>query len=95
MRNPNMGIPATERWEIRHGTLIEGELACGHHTIIADTAGHSCSDDNLRSYQCANAQKIAAIPIMLDALKYVLDNCVGDNCQVCSYVKAVLQDATS
>jgi hypothetical protein len=60
------------KWFIEHGTGVYGILACGHPTIVADTAGHSCNSQTLREDQKANARLIAASPDLLAAAKALL-----------------------
>ena len=53
------------KWFIEHGTGVYGILACGHPTIVADTAGHSCNSQTLREDQKANARLISSAPELL------------------------------
>ena len=46
----------------QHATGVYGTLACGHFTIVAETAGHSCKSEIMREDQIANAKLIARAP---------------------------------
>ena len=61
------------QWYIDHRTGVYGTLACGHPTIVADTAGHSCNRTGRQEDQEANARLIAASPDLLAAAKAALD----------------------
>ena len=52
-------------------TGVYGPLACGHYTIVADTAGHSCNSEVTRADQIANARLISAAPDLLAVAKLV------------------------
>ena len=53
------------KWHIEHGTGVYGTLACGHPTIVADTAGHSCNRSERQEDQEANARLISQAPALL------------------------------
>ena len=53
------------QWYIDHRTGVYGTLACGHPTIVADTAGHSCNVTGRQEDQEANARLIAQAPALL------------------------------
>ena len=59
------------KWFIEHGTGVYGILACGHPTIVADTAGHSCNSQTLREDQKANARLIARSPELLRIVEFL------------------------
>ena len=61
------------KWYIDHGTGVYGTLACGHPTIVADTAGHSCSRTGRQEDQEANARLIASAPDLLSALIQLME----------------------
>ena len=64
------GVPPTGT--VRHETGVYGTLACGHPTIVADTAGHSCNRSGRQEDQEANARLIAVAPELLQAAKALL-----------------------
>ena len=57
------GVPPTGT--VRHETGVYGTLACGHPTIVADTAGHSCNRSGRQEDQEANARLISQAPALL------------------------------
>ena len=65
------------KWYIDHGTGVYGTLACGHPTIVADTAGHSCNSQTLREDQKANARLIAVAPELLRIVQTLLEGYGG------------------
>ena len=54
-------------------TGVYGTLACGHYTIVADTAGHSCESLALREDQEANARLIARAPELLTIVEFLAE----------------------
>ena len=60
------------KWYVDHGTGVYGTLACGHPTIVADTAGHSCNRSGRQEDQEANARLIALAPTLLRIVKTLL-----------------------
>ena len=56
-----------------HVEAENGMACCGHETIIASTLAHSCNDQLLQAEQAANAQLIAAAPM----LKAIVEGFLG------------------
>ena len=54
-------------------TGVYGTLACGHFTIVADTAGHSCESLTLREDQEANARLMARAPELLKIVEFLAE----------------------
>ena len=59
------------QWYIDHRTGVYGTLACGHPTIVADTAGHSCNRSGRQEDQEANARLIARSPELLRIVEFL------------------------
>ena len=59
--------------QYNNATGVYGTLACGHYTIVADTAGHSCNSEVIREDQIANARLIARAPELLKIVEFLAE----------------------